>query len=197
MDIEDAHKLKILSYDETKALYLNFYDRKVDAQTLKNITKTLDEVTDPNEQIAYMRAGVISRLVNECVQVFLKNYDAIMDGGFSLSLIKEISPIAADAMKKVVDVSVNRVYADSSVIQIELAGYKIISTLMDHFVNAVLDDSKYNTKLMKLFPEQFITEKEDKYSRIQSVVDFVSGMTDVYALDLYRKITGISLPGIG
>jgi len=28
------------------------------------------------------------------------------------------------------------------------------------------------------------------------VLDYISGMTDVYALDLYRKITGINLPGV-
>ena len=197
MDIEDAHKLKILSYAETKALYLNFYDRDKDTRTLANIAHTLQEVTDPNEQIAYLRAGVISRLVNECAQVFMNNYDAIMDGNFDQALIKGISPVAAGAMEKVVNVSVNRVYADSSVIQIELAGYKIISTLMHHFITAILTEGKYNTKLMKLFPEQFIPEEENNYAKIQSVVDFVSGMTDIYALDLYRKITGISLPGIG
>ena len=197
MDIEDAHKLKILSYNETKELYLNFYDEKLDASTLENIESTLREVTDPNEQIAYLRAGVISRLVNECAQVFLKNYDSIMEGNYNQALIKGITPVSKTAMNKVVDVSINRVYCDSSVIQIELAGYKIISTLMDHFIHAVLSDSKYDKKLMKLFPEQFVTENDDQYSKIQSVVDFVSGMTDVYALDLYRKITGISLPGIG
>lgn len=197
MDIEDAHKLKILSYDETKELYLSFYDLKKDEKTLKSIENTLHEVTDPNEQIAYLRAGVISRLVTECVQVFMNNYNAILDGEYKRSLIKDISPVASAAMQKVVDVSIHRVYADSSVIQIELAGYRIISTLMSHFIDAVLNDSKYNKKLMKLFPEQFVTDREDTYSKVQSVVDFVSGMTDVYALELYRKITGISLPGIG
>lgn len=197
MDIEDAHKLKILTYDETKNLYLNFYDSASDNKTLNSIEKTLKEVTDPNEQIAYLRAGVISRLVNECVKVFMNNYEAIMNGEYDRSLIKDISPTASEAMKKVVDVSVSRVYCDSSVIEIELAGYRIISTIMSHFIDAVLNESKYNTKLMKLFPEQFLTENDDTYSKIQSVVDFISGMTDVYALDLYRKITGISLPGIG
>ncbi|MFA9391414.1 MAG: deoxyguanosinetriphosphate triphosphohydrolase [Prolixibacteraceae bacterium] len=197
MDIEDAHKLKILSYEETKSLYLNFYNTEKDSKTLKNIQVTLKEVTDPNEQIAFLRAGVISRLVMECVQVFMDNYQKIMDGEYNYSLIKGISPTAAVAMKKVVEVSVNRVYADSSVIEIELAGYRIISTIMSHFIDAVLNESNYNTKLMKLFPEQFLCDKDDAYSKIQSVVDFISGMTDVYALDLYRKITGINLPGIG
>ncbi|MGF7137976.1 deoxyguanosinetriphosphate triphosphohydrolase [Roseimarinus sediminis] len=197
MDIEDAHKLKILSYDETRALYLAFYDRANDAATLRNIEKTLNEVTDPNEQISYLRAGVISRLVTECAGVFVDHYDAIMEGSFSASLIKNLSPVSAAAMKNVVEVSVERVYADSSVIEIELAGYKIISTIMSHFIDAVSEESKYGKKLLKLFPEQFVSDDESKYAQIQSVVDFVSGMTDVYALDLYRKITGINLPGIG
>lgn len=194
MDIEDAHKLKILSYDETKALYLNFYDGTKDVKTLRNIQETLEEVTDPNEQIAFLRAGVIGRLVNECVQVFIDNYEAIMNGEYSRSLMKDISPVAANAMQKVVEVSISRVYADSRVIEIELAGYRIISTLLKHFIDAVLSEDKYGKKLLKLFPDQFRTDADDCYSKIQSVVDFISGMTDVYALDLYRKITGISLP---
>lgn len=194
MDIEDAHKLKILTYNETKSLYINFFHTSKSAITLNRIEETLNEVTDPNEQIAYLRAEVISLLVNECVQIFMNNYDEIMNGEFHRSLIKEISPTASEAMKQVIDVSINRVYCHPSVVEIELAGYRIISTLMSHFIEAVLNESNYNTKLMKLFPEQFITEEVDTYSKIQSVVDFISGMTDVYALELYRKITGISLP---
>jgi dGTPase len=198
MDVEDAHKLRILSYDETKNLYLNFYDGTADAQSLETITQTFEEVTDPNEQISFLRAGVISRLVNECVKVFTNNLDAILSGEYQHSLISEISPVAQSAMQKVVDVSVKRIYADHSVIEIELAGYKVISTLMEHFIDAMLTQNKYNSKLLKLFPEQFMVEPDaSAYSKVQSVLDFVSGMTDVYALDLYRKITGINIPGIG
>lgn len=198
MDIEDAHKLRILSYDETKTLYLNFYDKDEDSKTLQSIAKTMSQVTDPNEQISFLRAGVISRLVNECVRVFMSNYSAILNGEYQHSLIRDISPVAKNAMQKVMDVSIKRVYADHSVVEIELAGYKIISTLMEHFVSAMLSESKYNSKLLSIFPDQFRVENhEPVYAKIQSAVDFVSGMTDVYALDLYRKITGINIPGIG
>ena len=196
MDFEDAHKLKILPYKEIKNLYLNFYDKEKDSSALEGIHKTLKEVTDPNEQIAYLRAGVISLLVKDCLSVFENNYDQIMTGNFEGSLIKKISPVALAAMNEVTDISVKRIYAYPSVIEIELAGYKIITTLLQHFTNAVLNESHYGKKLLKLFPQQFVSSKNDTYSQIQSVVDFVSGMTDVYALDLYRKITGISLPGI-
>jgi dGTPase len=51
-------------------------------------------------------------------------------------------------------------------------------------------------KLLSLIPSQYKNNGESTYSKIQSVVDFVSGMTDLYALDLYRKITGMNIPGI-
>jgi dGTPase len=196
MDLEDAHKLKILSFQEIKTLYMRFFSNPENAAKVQKIEHTLTEVTDSNEQIAYLRTEVISLLVNECVQVFMNNYESIMAGNFHSSLMKNLSETPAKAMKEVIDVSVSRVYVHPSVIEIELAGYRIISTLLSHFIDAMLNDNQYNTKLLKLFPEQFISEKDDTYSKIQSVVDFISGMTDVYALDLYRKITGISLPGI-
>jgi dGTPase len=196
MDLEDAHKLKILSFQEIKTLYMRFFSNPENAAKVQKIEHTLTEVTDSNEQIAYLRTEVISLLVNECVQVFMNNYESIMAGNFHSSLMKNLSETPAKAMKEVIDISVSRVYVHPSVIEIELAGYRIISTLLSHFIDAMLNDNQYNTKLLKLFPEQFISEKDDTYSKIQSVVDFISGMTDVYALDLYRKITGISLPGI-
>ncbi len=196
MDVEDAHKLKILSYSETRELYFNFYHKTNDAGVIRSIEKTMQEVTDPNEQIAYMRAGVINKLIFDCVQVFLNNYDDIMNGAFTGSLIDKIPETSDRAMHNIKEISIQRIYSDQSVIDIELAGYKVISTITDHFVNAVTMESIYNKKLMKLFPEQFLTDSDDCYSQVQSVIDFVSGMTDVYALDLYRKITGINIPGI-
>jgi dGTPase len=196
MDIEDAHKLKILSHKETMDLYLNFYDQVQDKTILDGIAKTLNVVTDPNEQISYLRARVIGLLVENCVDAFMSNYDSIMAGAQKKSLIKEISPVASKAMKEVVDVSVNRIYCHSTVIAVELAGFRIISTLLESFSNAILHESNYGKKLLKMFPDQYDASTGDDYTKLQSVVDFVSGMTDVYALDLYRKITGMSLPSL-
>jgi dGTPase len=194
MDLEDAHKLKILSFKEIKKLYTRFFDIESESGKIKSIEKTLKEVTDTNEQVAFLRAGVISLLVNNCLQAFMVNYNDIMNGNFQSSLIKELSPAALKAMKEVKDVSVNRVYCHPTVLEIELAGNKIISTLLEQFTHAILNQSTYDQKLLKLVPEQFSPRTDDLYTRIQSVVDFISGMTDLYALELYRKITGIGLP---
>jgi dGTPase len=78
---------------------------------------------------------------------------------------------------------------------VELAGYKIMLTLLQHFVEAVLTPNKaYSQQLLMRIPPQYETNSSTVYGKIQSILDYVSGMTDVYALEMYRKITGINIP---
>ena len=198
MDLEDAYKLGILSYIQIKELYLGFYDLDSEKKQLKNIEKTLHRVTDKNEQISYLRAVVISKLIHECIRIFDENQTKILNGTFAKSLIGSLTEKFATAMNEVKEISYLKVYAHRSVVEIEIAGYKIIGTLLEEFVGAIMMNPKdqYSKKILSLLPEQYKTETDSDYLKIQSVVDFISGMTDIFALDLYRKIKGISLPGV-
>ncbi|MFT5749159.1 MAG: dGTPase [Ancylomarina sp.] len=195
MDIEDAHKLKILSTEETKQLLLNFYDKNKDVNTLKRIDETCEEVSDTNEQIAYIRAGVIGKLIKECVTIFLANEEKIMAGEFTSTLIKEVPESSKLAYESCTQIAITKIYNHRSVLEIELAGYKILGTLLQEFVEAILNPTSfYAKKLLSLIPEQYSPKSDDNYLKIMSILDFVSGMTDVFALDLYRTIKGIKLP---
>ena len=197
MDLEDAFKLGILSYDQTKNLYLGFYDIVLDGKQIENIEATLKRVSDKNEQISYLRAGVIGKLIYESIRIFAQNQNEILQGEFAGSLIGALQNNQADAMNAVKEISYSKVYAHRSVVEIEIAGYKIIGTILEEFVGAIMNPKDlYSRKILSLLPDQYKTESDLEYLKIQSVVDFVSGMTDVFALDLYRKIKGISLPGV-
>jgi len=197
MDLEDACKLGILSHERVKELYLGFYDPEEDRDGIRNIGTVLKRVTDKNEQISFLRAGVIGKLVRECMSVFFDNYDDILNGSFDKSLIGSLRKKQAEAMNEVIKVSFSDVYAFRSVVEIEIAGFKIIGTLLEEFVGAVIHpEDKYNKRILSLLPGQYKPESKKLYHKIQSAVDFISGMTDVYALDLYRKIKGISLPEV-
>ncbi len=197
MDLEDAFKLGILNFDHIKGLFLNFYDGETEKDRLAGVQKTLEEVSDKNEQVSYLRATVIGKLIYECIHIFEAHSEAILSGKFTGSLIDRLPTIQASAMKKVQDISYSKVYGHRSVVEIEIAGYKIIGTLLDEFVDAVLSPNDlYSKKILSILPQQYKTSQDSTYLKIQSVVDFVSGMTDVFALDLYRKIKGISLPGV-
>ena len=197
MDLEDAFKLGILSYEQIKDLYLGFYDPETDKKWLTNIDDTLRRVSDRNEQISYLRAGVIGKLIYESSSIFKENETDILQGTFSGSLIGSLRNKQAAAMNAVREISFSQVYAHRSVVEIEIAGYKIIGTLLEEFVGAVMNPKDaYSKKILSLIPLQYKIENDSAYLKIQSIIDFVSGMTDIFALDLYRKIKGISLPGV-
>ncbi len=193
MDIEDSHKLKILSFDETEELLLSFFDE----QTQEGIRKRIKDegMTDSNEMIVYMRACVIGKLENECVKAFVENEEAILNGTFSGSLIQHISERQREAYLRCSKMSYNKIYRSKPVLDVELAGYKIMATLMEQMTEAVLHpDRYYSQQLICRVSSQYDINAEDLESRIMAVLDYISGMTDVYALDVYQKINGISLP---
>jgi dGTPase len=197
MDLEDAFKLGILSYGEIKDLYLEFYDVDADSKQLKNITETLNRVNDRNEQVGYLRAGVIGKLIHECTRIFNDNQEKILAGTFDGSLIGNLPDKQNAAINLVKEVSYLKVYAKRSVVEIEIEGYKIIGTLLEELMGAIMTPKElYSKKILSLLPEQYKPADDSDYLKIQSVVDFISGMTVVFALDLYRKIKGISLPGV-
>ena len=193
MDIEDSFKLKILSLDETKELLLGYFDenRRVDME------KTLSLVSDHNEQIAYLRSNVIGLLTHECTQTFLDNEEKILNGDFEGSLINHISEKPANAYKHCCKVAYERIYKSRDVVDIEVAGFRIIGTLIDLMTDAVLSPEKaYSQLLINRVSSQYNMRASALFDRIQAVLDYVSGMTDVFALDLYRKLNGNSLPAV-
>lgn len=193
MDLEDAHKLRILSTEETFTLFMGFFPEK----RQKHIQNVMALVDDVNEKIVYLRSTIIGILVDECAQVFLDNEESILNGTFEGSLIKNISEIPKNAYKKCTDVSVNLIYKSKDVLDIELAGHRIIGFLIETFIDAIQNPgNKYSQLLLERVPEQYEVRAANLYTRIMAVLDYISGMTDVYALDLYRKITGMSLPAV-
>lgn len=193
MDIEDAHKLKILTTDETINLFLGYFD---EARQLR-IRETMKMVTDVNEQISYLRSSVIGKLIDHCSEVFVANEEAILEGTFSSTLIKELPELAKQAYQNCENMAIAKIYRSSEVLDIELAGYKIILTLLDNLITAVLNpDKAYSKQLLMRIPEQYETNAPTVYGKVMAVLDYISGMTDIYALDLYRKITGMSIPSL-
>ena len=193
MDIEDAHKLKILSDEETLSLLFAFFDEEVQQSIRERIER--ENISDVNEQVVYLRASVIGKLENECVKAFLDNEDAIMNGTFKGSLIEHISPRQRDAYVRCTEVAIKRIYKSKSVLDIELGGYSIIETLMTKMVEAILHPDRYYSKqLLMRVSSQYEISAPDLETRIMAVLDFISGMTDVFALDFYQKINGTSLP---
>lgn len=193
MDIEDSHKLKILSYAETEHLLLSFFDEDIQQKIRQRIID--EELTDENEKVVYMRASVIGKLENECVAAFLAHEEEILAGTFEGSLIDHISERQKKAYQECEKISYSKIYQSKPVLDIELSGYQIMATLMKVFIEAAVNPSRfYSKQLLRRVSSQYDIENENLEERIMAVLDYISGMTDIYALDIYQKINGISLP---
>lgn len=195
MDIEDAHKLGILPTVQTVELYRAFFADEGNSRG-EAICATLGQVTDPNEQVAYLRAIVINKLVERCSQIFADNYDRVMGGEPLPPLVDSLTGAARGAMTAIKQLAISRIYNHRKVVEIEVAGFQILGSLLDIFCQAVLNPKTgHSQKVISLIPGQFRTDGSS-YAKILSVLDFVSGMTDVYALETYRLIKGINLPAL-
>lgn len=193
MDMEDAHKLKIVSTAEVKELFFAFFGEEEHGRLQRHI----DRLADPNEQIAYLRSNVIGALVTACAREFVDNEEAILDGSYEGTLIGNLK---GNLRKGYTDCSAaahDRIYNAPEVGDIEIAGNRIITYLLRHLTEAVLHPERnYSKLLLGQMPQQYETSAPTLYERVQSVLDHISGMTDVYALNLYRKLNGHTLPAV-
>ena len=193
MDIEDAHKLKILTTEQTKDLYCRFFT----PQRMERVEKRCSMVSDTNEQIAYLRTSAIGVLIKECVRTFVTYEESILEGTFEGTLISRLPDRVKEAYENCSRTAFDKIYFSKDVVDIELAGYQVITTLVDLMIDAVRYPEKaYSQLLINRVSKQYEIQAPTLYAKIQAVLDYISGMTDVYALDLYRKINGNSLPAV-
>lgn len=194
VDLEDAHRLGIVSTNDAKNLMLAFFDPVDDKEMLENLHNSLADISDENEQIVILRSRTINKLITDCVNVFWKHYDEIMNSTFYSSLTDSLEGTPKKALEELSTLATEKIYNAREVIEIQVAGHHILSELLQEFVTAKVhrEKSLYTKQLLSLLPSQLITDETDVYSQIFSVIDFISGMTDVYSLEMYRKIKGIS-----
>ena len=194
MDIEDAHKLGILSFDETRERLSSFFE----GESLLKFKQKLDSVkgivTDTNELVAFLRAMSINEIIGRTSKVFLDNRNEIMNGTFSGSLVKNLPKNIETEYEESSDLSVRKIYNNRSVVKVEITGYNVLKTLVEEFLQAILKpNTNYSRKLLQLIPEQYKTDNHSTYDKCRAILDFISGMTDLYAMDLYKLIRGDSV----
>jgi dGTPase len=193
MDLEDGFRLGLLSFKDTEELLMPL----IDATKLKGY-----DARNENDQIGYLRARSISDIVQELATVFADEENNILTDKFENDLISVIP--TAKALENIKVISVNKIYSYRSVVEREVEGYEVLGGLLDAFITAANEAAEgkasfKNKNLLKLIPNQFLQNNgkphDDLYTRLLNITDFVSGMTDTYAVSLFRKIRGISLPG--
>ncbi|MBY0065978.1 dGTP triphosphohydrolase [Empedobacter falsenii] len=200
IDVEDSQRLGIIDHDKCRKLFLNLVE-SLDPSQIDKTKNTLKSISDKNDRIAYLRAKSINLLTQKSVEVYQNNFDQIVKGEFKTALLDVIKNETEQVTKRVLDeiqrFSIENIYNHRSVLEIENAGYNVMSELLSQFILPILKDEKerktFEKKALRLVPAQFLYEKGTKYQKVMGILDYVSGMTDNYATELYRRIKGIEI----
>jgi len=194
IDMEDAHRLGIVSTADCENLFFELI--KSESNDTEKVKNKLASISNENEKISYLRAKAINALINKSLEIYKHHFETILQGNLNNGLL-DIYKSENRALQDIESFSIEKIYNHKAVVEIENAGYNVMYELLDHFIPSILkpeDERKsYDKKALKLLPRQFVYEEGTDYQKVLGVIDFVSGMTDNFATDLYRKIKGIDI----
>jgi len=197
IDLEDAHRLHIISLETFKELLLPFFKHETGYNALDYVKGKLEQILDPNQQAQYIRAMWIGLMTRKLAGIFMEQEQALLSGTLDKDLLSCLPEYECGLIREINQFSYSKIYNHKSVVEIEITGFQVIGRLLEEFVYAVMHSHEAKSeKLLQLIPEQFPIGKgkdEQLYGNIQSVVDYIAGMTDLFAMDLYRKINGIDI----
>jgi len=196
IDLEDAHRMRIISLERFESLFLPFFEHFTGYSGIDHIRQQLAQIVDSNQKVQYIRAVWIGLMVEQLAGIFLNQEAALLAGNLEQSLMDLLPDPFAQLLEEINRFSFQNIYNHRPVVEIEITGFHVIGALLREFMEAVMHPERSKSeKILQLLPAQFPvqTGSGSLYTNVQSVVDFVSGMTDLYALDLYRKITGIEV----
>ena len=195
IDMEDAHRLGIISTSDCENLFMDLI-QSVNEKDAKRSAEKLLLFSNKNERISYLRAKVINALINKSTELYQQHFSEILNGTLNKALL-DIFKSESESFQEVERFSIEKIYGHRSVVEIENAGYNVMYELLNHFIPPIIKEKSerkgFEKKALQLIPSQFIYEDGTVYEKVLGVLDFVSGMTDNFATDLYRKIKGIDI----
>ena len=215
-DIEDGVKKGVIPWGNVYSTLLKKYDGDSRYKDLfKRIKDKVinDEVSEKEKnitQVRFFRNYVQGFLIDVAESNFMSNYDDIMNGRFGL---KELLCTDDKLVKELKEITSKYCFTCEEVLSLELVGDKVLKELLNVFYTLVNADEKklentycYEGKIYNLISDnyRFIYKNElkkmnDDADRIKNlkfhlIVEFISGMTDSYAVRLYKRLSGVDLP---
>lgn len=211
IDFEDGYRYKLIGYEKARELLHNLLEDKPvksDKSAKKEDGCSYMTIKKHDDEIEHLRARAIGKLINEAADVFMENEDKILSGEFKEDIIGKIK--SSSKLSEIHNETKKSVYNSPGVLEVEIVGFRIIPTLLEMFLDAshsactkggIKKATSESKKILFRFPQLLDRQDIEKgesceYERILKVTDFVSGMTDSFAVSVYKKLTGISLPGM-
>ncbi len=186
IDFEDGINLGLIPEEYALEYLINLVKDNIN-------TKKYNAMTTSSDRLSYLRALAISTLIGDAVDVFVKNEDKILNGEFNVSLLDKGKYTAQVA--DIIKLSVEKIYQSTEVVDKELAGYRIISDLLDTYTTALINvkegqDTNYDRLLLTSLPEKYRNTDASLYKILLDTSCFVASLSDSAAVHIHDKLTG-------
>ncbi|MFK8266960.1 dGTP triphosphohydrolase [Capnocytophaga cynodegmi] len=185
IDFEDGINLGLISED----LALEYLGKLINERIN---TKKYAQLLTKEERIAYLRAIAIGTLIQEAVEIFIKNEEDILKGNFHSSLLSKSA--YRPQIEDIIDISVSHIYQSDEVVEKEISGYVVLQNLLDVFFTATMNDYKgkltsFDKSIFKILPEKYKKETS-LYDKIMGITCYIASLTDSKAVELHLKTLG-------
>jgi len=215
LDLEDAVELNILRYDEVENVFLPLFDQK----ELQNFHDSLENRKEAfRVNLARLRGIVFDKAVSGAIDGFMIKYDDIMHGRFPSGEDLFDALTVDDPIKNVIKnakrMARQQIFPDPKKVEIELGSYSVFETLMDAFSKAAVDQAQClsspqhvlswkSNLVMKMLGDHAPSYRNEpdgdrwsEYQCLRRVIDYVSGMTDNYAIYVSSQLQGAGFSGL-
>jgi dGTPase len=191
IDLEDGCRLGLVPFETYRDLLAQIIGDNYSEEKLSRVHSL-------NEKLGILRALAISQLVHECTDLFLTKEPELLSGDFDKALTGNIP--SADTMVAISELSVRDIYRSRIVLEKEAGGYEVIYKLMDAFCYATFhtlfaQPTPRHQTIFRLLPAEYQQQLKGEgitvYEAMQFITDFISSLTDRYAVRLYKIIYGI------
>ena len=185
IDFEDGINLGLIEEEFALEYLINLVRDSIN-------TKKYHQLSNTTDRISYLRALSINTLINESVDIFMNNEEKIIKGVFESSLLDRSKYKAQ--ISDIIKISVENIYESKEVIEKEIAGYNLISVLLESYITAANNTyagnaNSYDKLILNLLPDTVDINKPELYSRILEICHYIASFSDSQALLIYKKIT--------
>ncbi len=189
IDFEDGINLGLISEDYALEYLIKLVKDRID-------TKKYNTMTQMEDRLSYLRALSIQTLIGDAVRVFVENESAILKGDFSTSLLQKST--YKPQIEDIISLSVEKIYDSSEVLEKELAGFQIISNILEVYTSALMNSregrpNNFDKVLLKSLGIQEVNEQASIYGLLLQASCFVASLSDSAAVNLHNKISGKNL----
>ena len=189
IDFEDGINLGLISEDYALEYLIKLVKDSIN-------TKKYHSLKYKEDRLSYLRALAINTLISDAIAIFIANEDAILDGSFAVSLLDKSKYEAQ--ITDIINLSIAKIYQSQEVIEKEIAGYKIISDILDVYTTALIrtkEDkaSNYDKLMLSTLPEFYQKTEVSVYTILLNTCCYVASLSDSAAVHIHNKIMGKQL----